>query len=261
MTSARRRRWPQRAWVASAAIAAAIACGCVPQVIEQPQRGAAQERQASAASDLRPDGFPEGFYRQAIARGDAVFRVDGPSSLVTIEVRRAGSLSRLGHDHVVASHDLQGYVLPAANRADLYVRLDALVVDEPDLRKAAGFETEPSPEAIAGTRTNMLERTLDVQHYRFATIRVQAVDPISTVGTSNAVDVSIGLHGQDKTFRVPVEIDLDGDSIRVEGQLLFNQTDFAITPLTILGGAIAVQDSVTLHFRLRAQRLRALPAL
>jgi hypothetical protein len=33
----------------------------------------------------------------------------------------------------------------------------------------------------------------------------------------------------------------------------FNQSDFGITPLSILGGAIRVQDSVDLRFNILAQ--------
>ena len=243
----------------SVVVATVLACACAPQAVQQPEQNASESANALATRP-RPDDFPDAFYRNAIARGDRVDRVDGRSSIVTVEVRRAGSLSRLGHDHVVAAHDLQGYVLPAAGRADLVVRLDALVVDEPDLRKASGFETDPSPEAVAGTRTNMLERTLEAQRYPFATIRVRSIAPIATT-ISTDVDVSIRLHGNERTFRVPVRIEFAEDSMRVTGDLVFNQTDFGITPLSILGGAIAVQDSVTLHYRVRAERMRDISVL
>jgi hypothetical protein len=236
-------------------VATVLASACVPQAVEQPERDAAKSANAPATQS-RPDGFPDAFYQRAIVRGERVYRVDARSSIVTVEVRRAGSLSRLGHDHVVAAHDLQGYIVPASNRADLLVRLDALVVDEPELRKAAGFETVPSPEAVAGTRTNMLERTLNAEHYPWATVRVRSIAPIGTISASADVDVSITLHGHDKTFRVPVRIEFADDSVRVTGDLAFNQTDFGITPLSILGGAIAVQDGLTLHYRVRAVRVR-----
>jgi hypothetical protein len=73
-------------------------------------------------------------YRAALARGEPVFRVDPARSLVVIEAHRAGSLVRVGHDHVVASHDVQGYAAPDQGRSDLYVPLGRLVVDEPELR-------------------------------------------------------------------------------------------------------------------------------
>jgi len=41
----------------------------------------------------------------------------------------------------------------------------------------------------------------------------------------------------------------------VSGRLSFDQTDFGITPYSVLGGAIAVRNGVDLRFRVRARRL------
>src|SRR5271170_1702061 len=87
-----------------------------------------------------PAGFPEEFYQQSAQRGVAVFAIDPAVSLIVIEVRRGGSLARLGHDHVIASHNVHGYVAPSQTRADLFVRFDQLVIDEPPLRTEAGFD-------------------------------------------------------------------------------------------------------------------------
>src|SRR6476619_7907239 len=126
-------------------------------------------REASApASATEPPGYPARDYERAIAAGKAVYRVDPVRSSVIIEVRRAGSLARLGHDHVVAGYDIHGYVLPDSNRADLYIALDALVVDEAKLRAQAGFDTEPTADAIAGTRRNMRSRVLEAERFPFA---------------------------------------------------------------------------------------------
>src|SRR5947208_14526955 len=104
--------------------------GCAPRLPEPAQGPAAP-----------PADFPEGYYREAAAQGKPVFRVDSRESLVVIEVRRSGSLARLGHDHVVASHEVGGYVAPDEGRADLYVALARLAVDEAALRPEAGFDT------------------------------------------------------------------------------------------------------------------------
>ena len=233
---------PQRfrgwALVLLAVVALAILAACAPQV-----------RPLAPAEGGPPPGFPEREYRQAAAAGRTVYRVDPAHSLVVIEVRRGGSLARLGHDHVVASHDVQGYVLPDAGQADLYVRLDRLVVDEPDLRAQAGFETKPTAEDIAGTRRNMLERVLDAEHYPFALVSVKGV---TGVAPSRVATVAITLHGTTRTMDVPLEVESRAPSIEFSGELTFAQSDFGIEPLSILGGAIQVQDAVRLRFRIEA---------
>lgn len=194
-----------------------------------------------------PADFPEAYYRQAEAAGRKVLRIDTHRSLVTIVVRRGGALARLGHDHVVASHDVRGYVDADEGRADLYVALERLVVDEPDLRAGAGLNTQPSKEAIEGTRRNMLEKVLDAERFPFALIRV-----IRETKDSPILHVTITLHGTSRTFVIPAQVENLAGAIRLHGQMTFNQTDFGITPFSILGGAIQVQDRLDLHFQIHA---------
>ena len=185
-----------------------------------------------------------------------MFRIDPASSVVVIEVRRAGSLARLGHDHVVASHDAQGYVWPDAGRADLYVALDRLAVDEAALRREARFDTETSAEAIEGTRRNMLDKTLEADRHPFATIGVRGV-AIRSGACDAAASVSISLHGTTRDFHVPLQVTITDDAIDVRGRMTLVQSQFGIVPLSIVGGAIQVQDAVAVRFDVRAQRIDA----
>ena len=220
------------------AVFGGLLAACAPRVAEIP-----------SIEGQRPASFPEQEYQRAAAQGRQVFRVDPGLSLVVIEVRRAGSLARLGHDHVVASHDVHGYVLPDAGRADLYVPLDRLVVDEPELRAEARFDTQPSADAIAGTRRNMLEKVLEVERFAVAQI---AVVPVDTKGSEAVVNASITVHGVTRAMQVPVKIERSVDEIAISGRLTLVQTDFAMRPFSILGGAVQVQDALDVRFRIRA---------
>src|SRR5262245_3412281 len=203
-----------------AAVAAVLlAAGCAALRIEAPL--------------APPAEFPEGDYQQLAKAGKPVFRVDPAASLVVIEVRRGGSLARLGHDHVVASHDITGYVAPAEGRADMFIALAKLVVDEADLRKQAGFDTQPSESDIEGTRSNLHAHVLDTENHPFALIAVKGADAKEKKPT---LAVAITLHGQTRTFKVPSEVESDDKSITVSGKLAFKQSDFGITPYSLLGG-------------------------
>ena len=229
-----------RKGLATLAIVVGLTAGC----------GAPPPRSTEPA-DQGPANFPAQPYLAAISRGEPVFKIDPAQSVAVIEVRRAGSLARLGHDHVIASHDLRGYAALREGRADLYVPLDRLVVDEPALRAEAGFDTVPSEADIAGTRRNMLTRVLDVEKYPFALVAVSGVVP----GANDPVaSVALTLNGATRTMRVPLQIKSGTGDISVSGHLALKQTDFGIVPLSILGGAIQVEDEVTLHFEIRAHR-------
>ncbi|HEY6720657.1 MAG TPA: YceI family protein, partial [Burkholderiales bacterium] len=158
--------------------------------------------------------------------------------------------ARIGHDHVVASHDLAGYVASEEGRADLYVPLERLVVDEPELRAESKFESQPTESDIEGTRRNMLEKVLEAEQFPFALIRVSRSD-----SGAGRLDVAITLHGTTRELKIPAEIEANTREVAASGRLELKQTDFGIVPYSILGGAIQVQDLLTLRFRIRALRL------
>lgn len=196
-----------------------------------------------------PEGFPVDWYRQADSQRHHVLHVDPARSLVLIEVRRGGPLARFGHDHVVASHHVSGYVDPDGNRADLFVPLDRLTVDEPQYRAEAGFDTHPTQDDIDGTRRNMLGKVLDAERYPFALIHAEFTDAKRT-----ALRTAITLHGMTRSFEIPVQADMSGREMLVSGRLAINQTDFGMVPMSVLGGAIQVEDRLVLRFRVRAVR-------
>jgi hypothetical protein len=223
-----------------AALNAALLTGCAPPLPRTP-----------ADEGVAPAGFPDAYYRQLSAQGQPVYRVDPARSLVVIEVRRGGSLAQLGHDHVVASHDVHGYVAPGEGRADLYIPLDRLVVDESGLRAESGFDTQPSPEAIAGTRENMLYK-LGADAHPEALISVRGVD---TEVTGTRLNATVTVNGMAKTLRIPADLVVAMDALRVSGRVTLEQSTFGIVPFSILGGALQVQDSVPVRFRIEARRL------
>lgn len=208
--------------------------------------GCAQEKQMAAARDA-PVDFPLAYYQQAAAQGRTVYKAVPGESLVTIVVRRSGALARLGHDHVVSGSDVQGYVDPQASRADLYLALDSLVVDDAALRAQAALDTQPSASDIAGTRSNMLA-SLEAQSHPYIGVRVNGA-------AGPELDVELTLHGVTRRFpRVPAVIESSGNELAAHGALTIAQSDFGITPFSILGGAIRVEDRLELRFRISARR-------
>jgi polyisoprenoid-binding protein YceI len=198
-----------------------------------------------------PADFPVEVYRQARERGERVFAIDPHQSQAVIHVYRAGQLARLGHDHVVAARDIHGYVLVpgdiAAARADLYVVLDSLSVDEPALRAEAGLDTTPSAADIERTRRNMLDKTLEAQHY--PTARLHLTRPQGDL-PSPVLQAAITLHGVTRTVPVLVQMEVMEHNLRVRGRFALYQTDFGMIPYSLLGGALAVQDQVDISFEL-----------
>ena len=191
-------------------------------------------------------------YRTAAASGTAVYAIDPGASLVAVTVRRGGLMARLGHDHVVASHTLTGYAAPGMGRADVSFRLDQLTVDEPQLLRDAGIGTSPSPEAVEGTRRNMLGPVLDAGRYPVVTLHAD-------LPADGRLRVAVTLHGTTRRMDLPAAVRVDEKQVTARGTARLKQTEFGITPFSVGAGLLAVQDELEIRFDIVAHRWRPAP--
>jgi hypothetical protein len=195
-----------------------------------------------------PAATSTAWYQQAAREGRKIYAIDSSASLITVIVRRGGPMARFGHDHVVASRTITGFAAPEAGRADFQFRLDELSVDDTALRVAAGFTTQPDADAIAGTRNNMLTRVLDAQAHPLVLLHAERS---ATAG--DTVRLTVTLHGVSRTMEVPVILEHGAGSLTASGAFTLLQSDFGITPMSVLGGAIKVEDQMELQFRITAR--------
>ncbi len=191
------------------------------------------------------------WYEQAAKSGKPIYRINTAQSLITVTVRRGGALARLGHDHVIASRTISGFVAPDAGRAHFHFRLDQMTVDEPALRSAAGLDTQPSADAIEGTRANMLGRVLEAERYPVVLLYAQRAP-----GKPGMLRLSVTLHGVTRSYDVATAIRQDKSTLVASGDIRLLQTDFGITPMSVLKGAMVVQDPMELRFTIVANALR-----
>lgn len=209
-----------------------------------------------AAPPARPPaaaaaGMDAAWYLRAESAGKPILRIDPQQSLITITVRRGGRLAQLGHDHVVASRNLWGFVATDDGRADFQFRLDELTVDEPDLRRDAGLAPPLAIEAINATRHNMLTRVLEADRFPLVVLRAVQLAP-----NGSTLQLTITLHGVTRTMAVPVQIERGERRLAVSGNFDILQSEFGITPMSVLGGAIAVEDRLQLRFHIVARAAR-----
>jgi hypothetical protein len=198
---------------------------------------------------------------EGYAPGGQVYRIDPARSELRIRVYRGGRLARLGHNHVVASRDVRGFVFLAESLpdsvADLYVPAGTLIVDDAADRAAAGedFDYTLDANAVAGTRRNMLgEAVLDADHHPF--VRIHAA-----VEEGAAPDIrlrlAITIRGVTRDYVVPARLVLSAGRLMLSGALALRQSDFGITPYSVLGGALQVQDTLRLDYRIQAVKGRS----
>jgi polyisoprenoid-binding protein YceI len=178
-------------------------------------------------------------------------------SLLTLLVFRGGALAKAGHNHVIASHTLTGMAWvpadPGRASFEIHVPVADFTIDEPTLRALEGkeFSAEVPDSAREGTRKNMLsEPMLDGAHFPEVVLRSQALER-GTEGLLARVNVDI--RGQSRTITIPVRYEISGNEVRAQGQLTLKQTDLGLTPFSLLGGALRVEDEMTVKFSVVAR--------
>lgn len=199
---------------------------------------------------------PQGPTSTTTRAGTQALQVDPGRTVVTVIVRRAGPLARLGHDHVITSADEAGSVWLGSTPSDTSFELTLPVarfdVDLPEARAAAGpgFAAPVPDDARAGTRRNMLRAdVLDGEHFPTITLRSSAA---SGVWPQPVVRVAVTLKGVEREQEIPVVVERDAHSVVARGELRLNQTDFGMTPFSVAGGAIQVADTLEIRFEIAA---------
>jgi polyisoprenoid-binding protein YceI len=199
--------------------------------------------------------LPERVYQQAARAGEAVYRVDTQRSRVFLRTGRDGPMKSAGHDHVIASVDVEGLVLvsddPGKSRADLRLPLQQLVVDDPAYRERFGLEPGLPESAIEGTTRNMQEKVLESNLFPWATASVRV---LSMQDAQAELDVTVTVHGASFDYTMPADVDIGQDTLRVSGSMTVQQSDFGLIPFSAAGGLLRVAEDIEIAFEIEARR-------
>lgn len=193
----------------------------------------------------------------AVPAGAHEYKVVADESLLQILVYRGGAMARLGHNHVIASHQLAGSVYvtddPLATRFEITFPVSGLTVDEPALREAAGPDFPPAVPQSArdGTHKNLLsEALLDGANY--PEIRLRALD-IRAAGEAYDAGVEILFKGQAYARRVPVGVRREAGMLVASGEFPLRQSELGLKPFSVAMGSLVVLDEMHIRFEVTAR--------
>jgi hypothetical protein len=189
--------------------------------------------------------------------GAREYKVVAEESLLQILVYRGGAMARLGHNHVIASHQLAGSVYvtddPLQSRFDISFPVNELTIDEPAMRELAGADFPPGVPQTArdGTRTNMLSEAL-LNGATYPQIRLRATDVVAA-GAGYEVGVEITLKDQVHSVRVPVQLQRKEGALVASGEFPLKQSDLGLKPFSVAMGSLVVIDEMHIHFDISAR--------
>jgi hypothetical protein len=190
--------------------------------------------------------------------GTEPWQVVAGESDLAVYVYRAGSLARLGHNHVVATGEISGRLLiaptPTESTLEITIEKSRLLVDEPARRHAAGeeFAAEIPPDAVAATRENMLgPRLLDAVNHPRISIRSVAI-----TGDFPDLQITSRVKVLDRWFELtfPVRVEISGDRLRAVGERQVTHGELGLEPYSVMLGALSVQDDMKLKYSIVAER-------
>jgi len=188
-----------------------------------------------------------------------LYEIDVDRSELYWLVYRAGTLARFGHNHVISVGDMTGRVLLhpelEESRFEIEIPVEALVVDDPELRAKEGehFTTAPSDEDIEGTRRNMLsDDVLDAE--RHPTVRVTGTGPSVHAG-EESLEVIVELLGRSIPLTIPTTVRVSGETLEAAGEFTLTHEALGMEPFHALMGALKVDEPLDFSYRISARRI------
>jgi YceI-like domain len=188
----------------------------------------------------------------------ARYQIDPLASELRLLVYRGGPMARLGHNHVIVNRALRGSVSLATVLKDcsfsFTMPVAESVVDDPDARTQEGgdFPGVIDDAAKSGTLRNMLsERLLDAD--RYPTLGVRSV----TIAGSDSVPqatVVLTVKDHETTLTLPFSLERHDDRLIATGSTKLRQSVLGLSPLSIMLGALTVEDEFQVKFRIVALR-------
>jgi hypothetical protein len=217
----------------------------------QPPEKPAEPTPSAAPAELPPQCTPA-----ATRAGSQVLAIDTAHSAIEIYVYPAGRLAHLGHTHIISINDIQGFIEVAEplqqSRLALCLPVESLIVDDPELRAAAGvdFVQQPSAVDIAGTYRNMLSKTqLNGERFPYLVVTGSVINARPAY-----LDLNLKYDVQEHILTAPARVSWKRTQggLTAWGELNLNLTDLGIEPFSTLFGALRVRDRLALRFALTA---------
>ncbi|MEO8019047.1 MAG: YceI family protein [Pseudomonadota bacterium] len=227
-------------WSASALLLGLASCQTSPPTTEIP---------APAPPPVVQPGAP--------IPGSREFQVVAEESLLQIFVYRGGTMARMGHNHVIASHHLRGTVFVGGQleqtRFDIAIPVADLTIDEPALREQAGadFPAAVPQSARDGTRRNMLSAPL-LDGASFPEIRLRATEVVAAAQGYD-VGVEISIKDQVRNVRVPMTVTHEAGVLTASGEFALKQSELGLKPFSVMMGALQVIDGMRVQFAVTAR--------
>jgi polyisoprenoid-binding protein YceI len=180
------------------------------------------------------------------AQERTAYSIDTAQSKLEIHVYKEGAFKVFGHDHLIVAKDISGEAQFDAQKIDdskvsLRITTRSLTVVDPG-------ESEKDRREVQKTMEG--EKVLDVDKFPEITFTATSVSAVKKIADRWELTLSgpLKLHGVEKAVTFPLQVHVEEDRLRGQGQISLLQTDYGITPVKVGGGAVKVKDRLKIDF-------------
>jgi polyisoprenoid-binding protein YceI len=178
------------------------------------------------------------------------FVIDTRASRFTVKAFAAGILSAMGHNPTIGIRTFSGEMefdaeLARASAFQLVIKSSSLgVLDD-----------------ISDKDRREIERLMNrevLETISFPEIRYEAQDiSVTKMGDalfSARLDGNLTLHGVTRKESITTRVTLLGEMLRASGEFSLNQSDYAIKPISVAGGALKLKDELRFSFEMVSRK-------
>jgi polyisoprenoid-binding protein YceI len=178
------------------------------------------------------------------------FVVDARSSRFTVQAFATGLLSAMGHSPVIGIRTLSGEV-----------DFDAAALQASGFRLSINANSLSVLDDVSDKDRREIERMMNEQVLevaKFPEILYQAPSiTITKQGEalySAVLNGSLSLHGVTQNQQLTARVAVFGEMLRASGEFRLRQSDYAIKPISVAGGALKVKDELMFSFEIVARQ-------
>jgi len=185
------------------------------------------------------------------------------SSRVHIHTGSSGLFGFAGHKHTVSAEWLTGQA--GVDSTDMSAFFLAIRFHADSLRV---IDEDRGADSRAKIERDMREKVLESGRFPVIEVRGRAFtpkrdDPATTTplplgNCSGTIVIELNLHGVARTLTLPIELEINPETLRARGEITIRHEDFAMKRVKV-AGVVNVAEELEIDFDIRGRRIAGQP--
>jgi hypothetical protein len=172
--------------------------------------------------------------------------INTEKSVLTVHVNKVGMLASIGHQHMIASRDISGWLDQENNQGYFSFDITKMTVDESGLLRAKKLPDSLKDSEKEATKQNMI-KMLDAKNYPNVRVLITKFD-----STKSTIHTKIFLKNKmvERDLLVNVTRSALNKITSISGETNLKLSDFAVEPFSALAGLLSVNNEMIIEWNI-----------